>query len=32
MNIDDSDAENIVLQKDGDGGGNIGVQTARSGG
>ena len=32
MNIDDSDAENIVLQQDGDGGGNTGVQSARSGG
>lgn len=32
MNIDDSDAENVVVQKDGDGGGNTGVQSARSGG
>jgi hypothetical protein len=32
MEIDDSDAENIVLQKDGDSGGNTGVQSARSGG
>jgi hypothetical protein len=32
MNIDDSDAEEIVLQQDGDGNGNTGVQSARSGG
>ena len=31
MEIDDSDAENIVVQKDGDSGGNTGVQSARSG-
>jgi hypothetical protein len=32
MNIDESDAEHIVLQQDVDGGGNSGVQSARSGG
>jgi hypothetical protein len=32
MNIDESDAENIVLQQDGDSGGNPDVQSARSGG
>jgi hypothetical protein len=32
MNIDHSDAENIVLQRDGGGGGNTGVPSARSGG
>jgi hypothetical protein len=29
MNIDESDAENIMPQQDGDGGGNPGVQSAR---
>jgi hypothetical protein len=32
MNIDNSDAENVVLQKDGDGDGDTGAQSARSGG
>lgn len=32
MDIDDSDSENIVIQNDGDGGGNIGAKTAGSGG
>jgi hypothetical protein len=32
MNIDDSDAENIVLHEDGGGGGNTSMQSTRYGG